>query len=44
MTTITVQNQISVMSPDDWEHFIEEWMTYRTQEYFDYERLGGAGD
>ncbi|WP_232581453.1 ABC-three component system protein [Photobacterium phosphoreum] len=44
VTMITVQNQISVMSPDDWEHFIEEWMTYRSQEYFDYERLGGAGD
>lgn len=32
------------MSPDDWEHFIEEWMTTRCGDYFDFERLGGAGD
>ncbi|KJY71066.1 hypothetical protein TW78_16240 [Vibrio coralliilyticus] len=32
------------MSAAEWEHFIEEWMTYRKEEYFDFERLGGAGD
>ncbi|CDT79396.1 conserved hypothetical protein [Vibrio coralliirubri] len=32
------------MSPDDWEHFIEEWITFKSKEYFDFERLGGAGD
>lgn len=32
------------MSPDEWECFIEEWMTTKEHEYFDFERLGGAGD
>ncbi|WP_280540614.1 ABC-three component system protein [Chromohalobacter sp. 11-W] len=41
---ITVQNQISTMSPDDWEEFIEEWMSYKSSSYYDFERLGGAGD
>lgn len=40
---ITVQNQISMMSADDWEDFIEEWMTVKS-EYYDFEKLGGAGD
>ncbi|EPE2222990.1 ABC-three component system protein [Vibrio vulnificus] len=44
LQTTPVQNQIYTMSPDDWEHFIEEWMTYKSKEYFDFERLGGAGD
>ena len=41
---IPVINQIKTMSPDDWECFIEEWMTTRCSDYFDFERLGGAGD
>lgn len=41
---ISVQNQISTMSADDWEEFIEEWITYKSECYFDFERLGGAGD
>ncbi|OXY80896.1 hypothetical protein B6S08_15405 [Oceanimonas doudoroffii] len=32
------------MSPDEWEEFIEEWMTYKSDMYYDFERLGGAGD
>ena len=32
------------MSPDEWEEFIEEWMTFKSTEYYDFERLGGAGD
>ena len=32
------------MSPLDWEEFIEEWMSFRSAEYYDFERLGGAGD
>jgi len=43
-THIPVLNQIKTMSPDDWESFIEEWMTTRSNQYFDFERLGGAGD
>lgn len=39
-----VITQIKSMSPDDWEIFIEEWMTTRSADYFDFERLGGAGD
>ena len=41
---ITVQNQISTMSADDWEEFIEEWMSHKSSDYYDFERLGGAGD
>lgn len=41
---IPIINQIKHMSPDDWEYFIEEWMTTKEYEYFDFERLGGAGD
>ena len=41
---IPVINQIKTMSADDWECFVEEWMSARTAEYFDFERLGGAGD
>jgi hypothetical protein len=41
---ITVQNQISTMSADDWEEFIEEWITHKSSDYYDFERLGGAGD
>lgn len=41
---IPVLNQIKTMSPDDWECFIEEWMTTRGNDYVDFERLGGAGD
>lgn len=41
---ITVQNQISIMSADDWEEFIEEWMAHKSSDYYDFERLGGAGD
>ncbi|WP_225247113.1 ABC-three component system protein [Vibrio campbellii] len=44
MQTTPVLNQIYTMSPDEWEHFIEEWMTFKSDEYFDFERLGGAGD
>jgi hypothetical protein len=41
---IPIINQIKNMSPDDWECFIEEWMTTKEADYFDFERLGGAGD
>lgn len=41
---IPVKAQISVMSADEWEEFIEEWMTTKSAEYFSYEKLGGAGD
>lgn len=41
---ITVQNQISTMSADEWEEFIEEWMSHKSSDYYDFERLGGAGD
>jgi hypothetical protein len=41
---IPVINQIKTMSADDWERFVEEWMSSRTDEYFDFERLGGVGD
>jgi len=40
----TVQNQISTMSANDWEEFIEEWMSQKSPDYYDFERLGGAGD
>lgn len=39
-----VINQIKTMSPDDWECFTEEWLTTKINDYFDFERLGGAGD
>ncbi|CCU71302.1 hypothetical protein [Thalassolituus oleivorans] len=32
------------MSADDWEEFIEEWMSHKSSDYYDFERLGGAGD
>lgn len=41
---VPVLNQISTMSPDEWEEFIEEWMTVQEDAYFDIEKLGGAGD
>lgn len=41
---ITVLNQVSTMSADDWEKFIEEWMSSKLSIYYDYERFGGAGD
>ncbi|MEP4557786.1 ABC-three component system protein [Cobetia amphilecti] len=41
---LSIQQQISVMSPSEWEEFIEEWLSTKTDLYFDYERLGGAGD
>ena len=45
LQTTTVLNQIYSMSPDTWEHFIEEWMThFDVGVYYDFERLGGAGD
>jgi len=35
---------IETFSPDEWEDFVEEWLDLKKKEYFDIERLGGAGD
>ena len=35
---------VELFSPDEWEEFIEEWLDLKKREYFDIERLGGAGD
>ena len=36
--------KIQLFSPDEWEMFVEEWLTYKQTQYTSVERLGGAGD
>lgn len=36
--------QIRLYSSDDWEEFIEEWLTTKENDYIEIENLGGAGD
>lgn len=35
---------VELFSPDEWEEFIEEWLDLKKGEYYEIERLGGAGD
>lgn len=37
-------NKIKLFSPDEWEVFVEEWLTTKDHLYHSIERLGGAGD
>ena len=41
---ISKQDRVKLMSADDFEEFIKEWLETRKDKYFDIERLGGAGD
>lgn len=36
--------RIKIFSPDEWEEFVEEWLTVRKKDFLYTERLGGAGD
>lgn len=36
--------RIKIFSPDEWEEFVEEWLTVKKKEFLDTDRLGGAGD
>ena len=36
--------RIKIFSPDEWEEFVEEWLTTKKASYKSIERLGGAGD
>jgi hypothetical protein len=35
---------IELMSPDDWEEFIKEWLETKEEDFFKIEKYGGAGD
>ena len=37
-------NLLKLFSPDEWEEFVEEWLTTKKDVYHSSERLGGAGD
>ena len=37
-------DRIKLMSPNDWEIFIEEWLDTKKEQYLDTNKLGGAGD
>lgn len=41
---ISPVQRLRIMSADDWEEFIEEWIDSLKKEYSKVERLGGAGD
>lgn len=36
--------KITLFSPNEWEEFVEEWLTTKNQYYTSIDRLGGAGD
>lgn len=36
--------RIKLFSPNDWESFVEEWLSTKSDTYESIERLGGAGD
>jgi hypothetical protein len=36
--------RIKIFSPEEWEEFVEEWLTTKKSLYDSIERLGGAGD
>lgn len=36
--------RIKIFSPDEWEEFVEEWLTTKKSSYETIERLGGSGD
>ncbi|EJD6084798.1 TPA: hypothetical protein KEY91_002723 [Proteus mirabilis] len=37
-------DRIKLFSPDEWEEFIEEWLSSKKDMYSSIERLGGSGD
>ncbi|RWX54858.1 ABC-three component system protein [Photobacterium chitinilyticum] len=37
-------HRIKLFSPEEWEEFVEEWLTFKELDYIEVERLGGAGD
>lgn len=41
---IPALKRIKLYSSDEWEEFIEEWLSIKKEEYIEVERLGGAGD
>jgi hypothetical protein len=36
--------KITLFSPNEWEEFVEEWLTTKDQYYTSIDRLGGSGD
>lgn len=36
--------RIKLYSPEEWEEFVEEWLSTKKDQYLSIERLGGAGD
>ena len=43
-TQIEPIQRIQIMSADDWEVLVEEWLEIKQSNYIKIERLGGAGD
>ena len=35
---------IELMSPEEWEEFIREWLDTKKEQYFKIEKYGGSGD